>query len=577
MARRSAGDGQVSSYQGRFHRTLGKTLNDRGELVAKKFLLGTDRRLAELANLRLQRLWEEVVAEHEAAVQWLKQWGSRLGDSDLVAGEIDYGKLRQLHPGPRWRAESLRIAEAVRQGEHEIAVEVGADANRPATYVERVSVLRRTYSGVTFMPASTELYLAGQQLVAGEARELLHQAQELSAQAQVPLPQTTGQTLYQALDAYAASAIRKNPKESGQLEANCARRLKDAHPDLPLEQFGISAMEAIAAYWASRPLSKRTGRPVALATITNHLKTARRFIQWLHRSDAFAWSKPIDAEVALRVRVKRLRNDAELAALSRGVAHWTVDELAILYRYATDRERFLILWGLNCAFAQSEFCTLRHDEVVCKTAATGRRAGATVKRIRRKTQIYGEFLLWPETVEALEWFVRWTGCAAASGEDHAFVLITQEGRRYDRQRLANLWNRLLDRVQADHPSFRRLPFKHLRKTAGQLVKRRSDGEVAGVFLCHGTPVATDELSDAYTNRPFDKVAEALTLVRDDLHPVLDAVTDAFTDRPASSPNVSRATIERIRELQVSDVSVAEIARSTGVTIQTVRRWTKAMN
>lgn len=576
MARRSALNGQVSSYKGRFHRTLGKVLNERGELVPKKFLLGTDRRLAESANLRLQRLWEEVVAEHQAAVQWMQRWGGRLGDADLITGETDHGQLRRLDPGPRWRAESLRIAEAVRRGEHEVTVEIGADVNRPTAYVERVAALRRTYSVVSFMPASTGLYLAGQQLMAGEARELVSQAEELSAQAQVPLPAATGQTLYQALDAYATSALRKNPNESGKGEANCARRLKDAHADVPLEQFGIAAMEVIAAYWASRPPSKKSGRPVALGTITNHLKTARRFIQWLHRSDAFAWSKPIDAEVALRVRVKRLRNDAELAALSRGVAHWTVDELTTLYRYATNRERFLILWGLNCGFAQSEFCTLRHDEVVRGDAvATAEGAAATVKRIRRKTQIYGEFALWPETVEALEWFVRWNECAAVSREDQGFVMITQEGRRYDRQRLANIWNRLLDRVQADDSAFRRLPFKHLRKTAGQMIKRRSDGEIAGVFLCHGTPVATDELSDAYTNRPFNKVAEALALVREDLRPMLDAAPDAFTQKPASSPNVTRATIERIRELHASDVCGAEIARRTGVTAQTVRRWTKA--
>ena len=56
MGRRLAGSGGVSSYQGRFPRTLGKALNERGDVVPKKFLLGTDRRLAEAANLRLGRL-----------------------------------------------------------------------------------------------------------------------------------------------------------------------------------------------------------------------------------------------------------------------------------------------------------------------------------------------------------------------------------------------------------------------------------------------------------------------------------------------------------------------------------------
>jgi hypothetical protein len=37
---------------------------------------------------------------------------------------------------------------------------------------------------------------------------------------------------------------------------------------VPLEQFGSSAMEAIAAYWAARPARKKTGR----------------FVQWLNSS-----------------------------------------------------------------------------------------------------------------------------------------------------------------------------------------------------------------------------------------------------------------------------------------------------
>jgi hypothetical protein len=57
-----------------------------------------------------------------------------------------------------------------------------------------------------------------------------------------------------------------------------------------------------------------------------------------------------------------------------------------------------------------------------------------------------------------------------------------------------------------------LPFKHLRKTAAQLVRNVSDGEIAGTFLSHGTPVASDELADRYSNRPFDRVSKALSLV-----------------------------------------------------------------
>lgn len=417
MARRSAGNSGVSSYGGRFHRTVGRFLNERGEVRPKKFLLGTDRRSAERANARLERLWDEVVVEHEASVRWMGDIGGNLVDSDMVSGDADARRPRRLDVGPLWRAESLLIAEVVRRGEHQVVVPVGQDADHPTAYVERFAYLRRTYGTITFVPASTELYAAGQHALGGEARNLVRQAQDLSELAQVPLPAATGQTLYQALDAYAAFAVQRNAGESGLIEGQCARRLKDAHPDVPLEQFGISAMGKLAAYWAARPVSRATGRPVALDTIANHLKVARRFVHWLHRTDAFKWSKPVDAEQALRVRVKRLRSDAEVAALGKGVAVWTVDELATLYRYATDRERLLILLGLNCAFAQAEFCTLRRDEVVRDNAT------AAVKRVRRKSHVYGEFPLWPQTVVGLDWFAAWGGAAAVEADDRDYLML----------------------------------------------------------------------------------------------------------------------------------------------------------
>jgi hypothetical protein len=178
-------------------------------------------------------------------------------------------------------------------------------------------------------------------------------------------------------------------------------RLKAAHADIALSQFGISTMEAIAAYWAGRPLSKKSGRPIALSTVTNQLKTTRRFVRWLHRTDAFDWSRPIDADEALQVRVANLRNRNEISALKDGVAVWTIAELATLYRYATDRERLWLLLGLNCGFTQAEICTLRNDEIVQIPG------GPVVKRVRHKSQVYGEFSLWPETVAGVGWFSKW--------------------------------------------------------------------------------------------------------------------------------------------------------------------------
>ena len=55
------GSQDLCCVNGRFRRTIGKFINAKGKLVPRKFLLGTDRQRAEVANLRLEQLWELVV------------------------------------------------------------------------------------------------------------------------------------------------------------------------------------------------------------------------------------------------------------------------------------------------------------------------------------------------------------------------------------------------------------------------------------------------------------------------------------------------------------------------------------
>jgi len=92
-------------------------------------------------------------------------------------------------------------------------------------------------------------------------------------------------------------------------------------------------------------------------------------------------------------------------------------------------------------------------------------------------------------------------------------LVKQTANGNRASRIANLWNAdLTRRIRKDKSGFRALSFNKLRKTAGNMIRDLSDGEVAGVFLCHGEPVRTDTLIDIYTNRPFAKVFKAIRLV-----------------------------------------------------------------
>jgi len=112
----------------------------------------------------------------------------------------------------------------------------------------------------------------------------------------------------------------------------------------------------------------------------------------------------------------------------------------------------------------------------------------------------------------------------------------------------------------------------LRKTAAQLVRNVSDGETAGTFLCHGTPVKTDELSDVYSRRDFSKVFAALANVRKLLEPMFRRADASFSrPRKNGSANISRGTIDRIAELHLAGLQPEEIARRTGVSRATAYR------
>ncbi len=159
--------------------------------------------------------------------------------------------------------------------------------------------------------------------------------------------------------------------------------------------------------------------------------------------------------------------------------------------------------------------------------------------------------------------------------------MTRKGQRYDAPtkgnhtnvQLANSWFCLVGRIRKDYPEFRRLSLGKLRKTAGNLVRQAADGEVAAIFLAHGTPVKADELLDVYTNRPYGKVFRALDHVRERLLPLWQAVPTPFPDEPPrGGPNISLGTIRRIQAMKRQGYRTGHIAQALNVSPQTVRRW-----
>lgn len=460
-----------------------------------------------------------------------------------------------------WTPEALEVAEAIRTGQHRLELEpsdycgggIGIDGFYPYDRSEEIDRWRVETRANPVIPVVVLPSPVGVR------------------------PPATGQNLYDAIDDY-ADHIRTTMKaktervedsktsEWGENFAKSVLRLKDSVGDMPLPSFGLAQIESVVTYWKHRPYRKRSTKRISVETVFDQVSSLRRFIKWCHRSPHWQWRKPADLDLeddVFRLRRKDLMTPRELSEKAKGPPTFDLGELTTLWKYATQWERLFLVLGLNCAFAEAETSGLVAGEVYLDGSLP------KIKRVRVKSGVYGEFALWPETVAALRWATSRSG---ASGP-HDHVIVSEKGKRMRRSRIVSVWRSLYDRVRKDYPNFKFLPFKFLRKTAGQMVQDLSDGETSGVFQCRGKRVETDELSDRYTRRDFRKVFEANARVRQHLQPMFDAgPAEPFSgDKKQGGNNISLGTIDRIKDLDRQGMKPDEIIRTVGVSRATVYR------
>lgn len=281
-----------------------------------------------------------------------------------------------------------------------------------------------------------------------------------------------------------------------------------------------------------------------------------------------------------------LPHEIQAKATTEQVTTFTLAELCILNEYATPLERVLLLLGLNCGFGGAESGTLTLGQVFLHQAHpkadeigfASTPNDSFIRRVRLKSKVYGEHLLWPQTVAAIQWAITKRQRFGTTTSD-SILLVSERGEPLFReteggnysQRIQNLWQSgLFKRIRMDYPDFRTLSFGKLRKTAGNLIKRFSDGETAGVFLCHGTPVRTDALSDVYTNRDYAKVFAAIRKVQDHLQPMFDSAPKDLFRKPPNQ-RIGRRIVKQMHELQKEGLDEKAIARQLKLTVNTVRR------
>jgi hypothetical protein len=131
----------------------------------------------------------------------------------------------------------------------------------------------------------------------------------------------------------------------------------------------------------------------------------------------------------------------------------------------------------------------------------------------------------------------------------------------------------LNRVAKQDENFNKLSIKYLRKTGSSLVRKVSNGELASIYLAHGRPHGGDSDLEAYANRPFGQLFDALDLVHERLRPLWDAVPEPFASprRLGGKNHIPKTKIKKIKRMATNGKSIAAIAEELSVHVTTVRR------
>jgi hypothetical protein len=537
--------------KGNYRRDLGWEWRA-GLYVQHRFYVGKDRADACIRVTRLERLWDAVEG----------CW-----NDDRKAG-------RTVTPRPQWCSFTISIGMAIAKGDESVIIDPAMHpdaaklAESPILLAKWFGLFNASFGG------------CGVRLVLPENVETLRHAGEEGQKEMEKLVYggPRNETLHAALDVFSewigkrysiddiiTPTGKRYQRQVEQIKAHCA--------DVPLALFGNEAIQSLFYSWQRRPISKKTGKSMAIDTVRDAVKRIRVFLRWLH-SSSFSWKLPTDY-IATRVTIKP--TPAENAAKSQphGRRTYSIDELEILWRYASPWERSLMLLGLNLGFGQAEIQTLQLDEIsIDEDHGHYKRHGSWIKRIRFKTGVYGEWEAWDETVQAIEWLKRRRG-----DSKETTLVLTRKGKPLTggtkggsrNMTIANAWSILLRRIQKDYPQFRKLSFNKLRKTASSFVRRKYGAEIAGIFLAHGK-VCSDDLLERYADRDFRPVFRACRHWRKRLEPMFAKVDDPFPlDMRKHNPSVTPGMIEKMKQLQAAGKTQTEIAEELGLCRDTVRR------
>lgn len=586
----------------RFCAKLGRKNTSSGNTDGHLFRFSANERESERRKGRIQDLWDTLV--------------------DAEGGEH------------LWTPESLKVAKALAEGKSTVEFSIDELAPkellrvfplerrcRATHFAVALGALQSQFPMVNVVPTESDAdsFESGKTKLATKAEKASDEGEalkRLTGMAVVDRRQPTVMEAIEKYEEYIENKLTVIPDTEEGLSVD--RRLSDTavsylrqfkrikqinakQMSWPISRLTYQGCDEMLEVWRQRPLRNDKSGPMAVKTCREHAKRIKEFLRWLSKTDEFDWKKPLDFdELKLGIR-KSGRDKASLITSGQQVRTFTVEELVILNQYANPHERFVMLCGLNCGFKRMEIGTLRVGELSTEEMHphakfvdfkfTG--TESFIRRFRTKTEVFGEWYLWPLTVTGMKWAIerrkqqteivkgQGAGMPIPYSSDallylndcgHSFTKKTASGN--PNNQLTNAWNRLLRRVRKDYPEFRWLPHEALRDTAANWIRGEFGGEIAEVFLSHGAPIGSRKsLVECYTNKPFGRLFDALKWLEQKLQPVFEATPEnPFPeDRKLGGGGLTLKQQRKIKRLADKKVPVREIARRVNCSITTVYR------
>jgi hypothetical protein len=534
-----------------------------------KFRVGEDPKEADRRKARIEALYADAVTYWRS--RWPKGDKEEIGEHD---GEPPDG-LRFV-----WGDDPVasEYAQRLAKGETVFTVAIAADQGN---YVGRINSLQRKYPSLAFVPEDLDRF--AESLRFGQSM-LEKELDQLKVMGYVPQSQATitaaTSTLHHEIDRF-VEAIKVeyfdktegHVSDSGMYKIKKMNQLREHSTDLPLNQLDLPALDSIYQTIRSRPIAKKTGKPLAYGTcqkLLTEIGGKQGFLVWLETLSKAGWERPAKFHL-IKTKIKTLDSDSDEAAQAEV---FDLDQLVILAKYATPLERMFMLLGLNCAYGADQIGRLKVSELHLDDERP------TVRRIRRKKGIRGIHPLWKQTVEGM----RLVLAKHSDPSPTNFALLTETGNPYWRKTkkgnrapmIPNRWKGLLERVAKDYPEFPMLPFNCVRNTSVDMVRQIAGAEMGKLQATHKHQ-SKDVNLRRYSNPRIRKLLRIHRRIEAKLKPVFEASAKPW-EQPERQTKATRRKVDQILELVGKGLSDKAVGKQLGISHMTVwRRRKKAAN